>query len=177
MDRCREGGGEGEEEVAISQNATVCALTFSRRTEDFLPSHVGFCTAGSFPVAPPPIRVWTKSTSPWRLWGFKKKKISLRKHAGKIAVCWLLWTFWTWTGMWARSSPVQVGGRLSVTMPGFRGLEVIEAHPHCYQRRRAVPPSGGQIQHRVFLLLVNSVSETGFLHAGLHLDAQRSEQK
>lgn len=61
-------------------------------------------------------------------------------------------------------------------MPGFWGQEVIEARPHCYQRRRAVPPSGGQIQHRVFFFLVNSVSEAGFLLAGLHLDTQRSEQ-
>lgn len=63
---------EREEEVVISQNATVCALTFRRRIEDFLSCHVGFSAARSFPAAPPSIRVWTKSTSPWRHWGFKK---------------------------------------------------------------------------------------------------------
>lgn len=38
----------------------------------------------------------------------------------------------------------------------------------------AVPPSGGQIQHRVFFLLVNSVFEAGFLRAGLHLDTREA---
>lgn len=44
------------------------------------------------------VQVWKKTHFPRRFFKKKGKKTLLRERAGKIAVCQLLWAFWTWTG-------------------------------------------------------------------------------